>query len=227
MSLGQEGSGATERDDEERERGAQHGPVEADPTVGVDRPNWSNRTDGRQGHSDDEGEDAPREHCAQHPEHSREGDGPGAGPERAQHHEVTVLTRQCACEKSSRNDQGREGGDQAEHAERDSDRFDGAVHLGDDVGGDVEGIRGSPREGLDDLEFDLGDRAGPVFQLQVVVDVVASAGHERSRECRSEDHGRRVEVDLVEHDLTVEHHGADQVFADAQRWLYLGRAPTR
>ena len=84
-------------------------------------------------------------------------------------------------------------------------RFDLAL----DDRGDVEGIGGAPGQGGDDLVFDRRDPARAVAQLEPVA-AVLRAGVEQVRERRGEKGKCGVAVDVVEHDLVVEHDRPDK-----------------
>ena len=67
-------------------------------------------------------------------------------------------------------------------------------------------------------------RAGPMVQLEVVLHVVAGFGHEGIGHGGREDHQRRVPIDLIEHNLAVDHHRAYQMLCDPKRRLHRGGA---
>ncbi len=74
----------------------------------------------------------------------------------------------------------------------------------------MKGVRGALRERPDDLPLHRGDRACAVVELETVPRV-KEPGAERPGERRGEQHPRRGAVDLVQHDLVVEHDDAGQL----------------
>src|ERR1039458_162303 len=70
----------------------------------------------------------------------------------------------------------------------------------------------------------LFDKTGPVLELERIVNVIKGALGQWTGKCGRENHERRIPVELIENNLVVEDHRADQFHSEYEMRLDLGRA---
>ncbi len=144
------------------------------------------------------------------------------GPE---HPQVLPARRGDPSDGQSREEQGRQSGNDAEDARRDRLGLGRRLDPGRHHRRDVEAVDRVSGEEADDLAFDRGHVRTPVHQAKLVGGVHGlMVREEASRRRRGEEDVRPILVDVVSHHLVVGHHDADQRGAEHADGSLAGRA---
>ena len=131
----------------------------------------------------------------------------GLAPMRAERVEVVGVEPQLATDHLGSDQERRDRGDDAEHAERDGLRLDRAFGLGLEHRGDVHVVAGVLRHRPLDLALNLRDRARTAVELETAEQVGVATFGDRTRERGREDQVAAcfaVRVDVVLDDVVVE-----------------------
>ena len=212
-------------DHEDRGAQAEHGPVEVDAFVGIDRPHRSQGSQGRQADRHDQGHRGAQQHGGDHPDQPVARCLHGAGPEGSEHGTLLCAQPELAADDLAGDQKGGQGDDRPERSQGDGFRLDGALRLGHDLGVAVDERRKCRREESGDLADDGGDIAGPALHLYAALGIVDAALEQLARQGGGEEVvGRAALVDVVLHDGVVEDGDAHHLFVHDPHGLDRGRA---
>ena len=214
LAIGEPNGGGSDAADEREQPEAEHRNVNLDPGCWIDRAHRANgrergqpdRYAGREQRPEDDGAKYPQEPLAHHHR--------WAGAQGTEHLDVFICGLKLPRDHLHRDQQRRGHGDDPEHRQGDGLRLHCPVDLPLDDRGDVKGVRCAGRKGPDNFPLYRRDPARAITEPESVQPVPRSRA-DQSRKRRGEQQERREAVDLVHHDLVVEHHGSGQPHVQA------------
>ncbi len=198
-------------DDEREQTETEHGPVEGDPGVGIERPHGTERRQWRQHRGDHDREQRPDTGGRDRAGHAVEDGHRRARTDRTEHVEIVGAGAQLPPDRLARDHERGQRDDRAEDAEGDRVGLDRPFGLRDDRRGDGEGRDLARRREMVDLLLDGRDVARAMIELQADARHGDAAREQGFRQRGGELHcDGACRVDVVPDDVTVEDHDADE-----------------